>query len=210
MPSVQDAIAYATEISQELKNDPSVVDVYLWKKIAEEFNNKNSIIKKIDLLLKLKIHSEDLIAINDGDNSPLSLKKEAIEKAGYEPKAIELTKNIIRKWKYPIDIWAISKNNKILHWGAIPENPNEWDELIKEAEEEAENVVKCNKNNLHKKSQKIKDDYFFFYERYLNKYLSDQPNGWYLIKYKHANLFKEHKIIKFYDQLNKKRKKTNN
>ncbi len=143
MPKVAEVKKDLIELSNQLKEIKGVGSVYAWGGLAENYNNKKASIKEIDVVLKTSFFSEDLIAINDSDNSPLKIPMNELEDFGYDADAVSFTKELIKQNSFNFKRWAISSDNKILHWGGIPESIDEWHEIKKEAEEYAEISTNC-------------------------------------------------------------------
>lgn len=177
------------------------------KSILLEIPDEKSKVKKINIIFYLNIHSDDLQSINDGENSPIFLNKDELIYQGFDLDAIDITKKIHKKWNYPTEIWAISKNNKVLHWGALPENHSEWEEMKEEAIEYADTIIKNFKSSSY--NSKINSDYIKLYDAYINKFIADQPQGWYVINYNKKELDKYFNLKTIYAKSNKKRKKNN-
>lgn len=181
MPQVKEVKNELTQLASNLRGVNGVEKVYAWGQLAENYNKEKENIKEIDIVLKTSFFSEDLMSINDSDDSPLYMPLNHLEEFGYDPDTVIFTKNIIAKYNNPFHFkkWAISSDNKILHWGGIAESVEEWQEIKKEAEEYAEISTGSSKEKIKTQSIELQNKWAIVYDHMLNKYLSDMPRGWY-------------------------------
>ena len=98
---------------------------------------------------------------------------------GFDPHATNFSKKAASLPRPIVDLWAISKDNKLLHWGPIFTNKDESDNLKKDAEDFAEHKTGISLNKLKDSSpQKRHNWYNSFHSYYLNQ-IADMPSGWY-------------------------------
>ena len=117
MPTVKDVKPHLQEIAQLVKSIEGVNDIFVWGSLAKNMNRNSFIIKDIDIIAKNNFFSEDLLAIIDDINSPFKMaSSQELESEGFDPLAVSFTKSFIGLKKFNLDHWAISKDNKLLHW----------------------------------------------------------------------------------------------
>ncbi|HUS49030.1 MAG TPA: hypothetical protein VMZ91_02640 [Candidatus Paceibacterota bacterium] len=178
-PRIKDVKSYISKISEDIKKIERVKNVYLWGSCHTNFDNPEFRVKDIDLITRVDIKSGDLVSINE-DILSKNLSKECLEKEGFFPPAIKFSKQYIDIAKYNVDHWAVSADNKLLHWGPIFPSKEESDEVKKEAEEFAKKETGFDRQKIMKLSQEVKNKWYKYHEHYMNKYLSDMPSGWFL------------------------------
>lgn len=179
MPRIAEVKNDLIDLVSSLKSIDGVKTIYAWGSLAENFNQEDISIKEIDIVLKTKFFSEDLMSINDSGNSPLHMSLDKLEDFGYDMSAVNFTKKLTANNKFHFRKWVISSDNKILHWGGIPESIEEWNEIKKEAEEYAEISTNCSSEKIKTQSIDIQNKWAMVYDHKINKYLSDMPRGWY-------------------------------
>jgi hypothetical protein len=193
MPKVKDIKPLIGNIAKSIMDINGVKSVFVWGSFAENINKPSFIIRDLDIIAKNNFLSEDLISIIDDKNSPLKIASvEQLKEEGFDPNAVDFTRRFLDIKNYNIDHWAISKDNKLLHWGAIIDE--DWDEVKKEAEKYASFIIGTKRNKLNKKSQNSKNRWSMMYDHYTNKYLNNSPQGWYLSELKISEI--SQKIIK--------------
>ena len=168
MPKIKDIKGSLVKISGDIKESRDIKSLYLWGSFAKNYNNPNFRIRDIDLIASTDFNSGDLISI-DQEILTQSLVKDELENQGYNPKAIQFSKNFLKIKKCNIDHWAISSDRKLLHWGPIPATKEESDELNKEASNHAKNLTGYCRNKVSQASQEIRDNWYNEYHIYLNK-----------------------------------------
>lgn len=176
MPTVAKIKPFLPEMAKTIKTLNGVKNVLAWGSLVNNIYKPGFILKDIDLIAVTKFFSEDLLSIND---SSFSMAAQELKDEGFDPGAIEFTKQYIALQKYNIDHWAVSSDNKLLHWGAIPLLGDEWDEIKAEAEKYAIFVTGLDRKKLIKANQKAKDRWSVLHDYYINKSLSGMPRGWY-------------------------------
>jgi len=181
MPQIEEVKNDLGQLIANLTAIHGVKKAYAWGQLAENYNNNKASIKEIDIVLKTIYFSEDLIAVNDSEDSPLYMPLDDLEDLGYDLNTVNFTKKLIAKDNNPFRFkkWVISSDNKILHWGGIPESVDEWHEIKKEAEEYAEISTSSSKEKIKTQSIELQNKWAMIYDHTINKYLSDMPKGWY-------------------------------
>lgn len=181
MPQVEEVKNDLDQLIANLRAINGVKKAYAWGQLAENYNNDKASIKEIDIVLKTIYFSEDLMSINDSDDSPLYMQLDDLEDLGYDLNTVNFTKKLIAKNNNPFKFkkWVISSDNKILHWGGIPESVDEWHEIKKEAEEYAELSTSSSKEKIKTQPIELQNKWAMIYDHTVNKYLSDMPKGWY-------------------------------
>lgn len=181
MPQIGEVKNDLSQLVTNLKAINGVKKVYAWGQLAENFNQESSRIKEIDIVLKTIFFSEDLMSVNDSDDSPLYMPLDDLEDLGYDLNTVNFTKKLIAKNNntFSFKKWVISSDSKILHWGGIPESVEEWQEIKKEAEEYAEISTSSSKEKIKTQSIELQNKWAMMYDHTINKYLSDMPRGWY-------------------------------
>lgn len=180
LPTIGDVQKSIEETSLLISKIPGVKAVYAWGPYAENFNNKNYHIREIDILAQNKFYSEDLIAIDENDPlAPLSLSKTDLEDLGYNAKAISFTKSLLKFNTNNIQLWCLSKDKKLLHWGIIPETIEEWKELRLQAEINAEKETTFSRKNLKNASVYQRKMWQSTYDQTMQNFITNNPLGWY-------------------------------
>ncbi len=180
LPTIEEMSSTIEEIAKNISSVKGIRGVYAWGPYAEQIDNKNHRIKCIDILADCKFHSGDLLAIDDGDPlGPLSISADDIEASGFDPLAVKFTETCIRSQKPNIDLWALSKDKKLLHWGPIPETVEEWKELRKQAEEYAKEVTATTKKLLSSANIDIRSQWNEAYNSMIREFVNGSPIGWY-------------------------------
>lgn len=181
MPQVKEVKNELNQLVSNLKKINGVKNVYAWGQLAENYNQEKSGIKEIDIVLKTIFFSEDLMSINDSEDSPLHMSLGGLEDFGYDFNTVNFTKKLIAKNNnpFPFKKWVISSDSKILHWGGIPESVEEWHEIKKEAENYAEISTNTSKDKIKTQSIQLQNKWAMMYDHTINRYLSDMPKGWY-------------------------------
>jgi hypothetical protein len=193
MPKIKDVKPFISKIAHDISKINGVKSVLMWGSYALNINNPNFIIRDIDIIAINKFNSGDLLSISDGKNSPLKISSSTLVEEGFNPEAINFTKNFIKINTYNLDHWAISSDNHLLHWGPIVENKKDWDDLKKEAEQYTEHTTKIKRSLLKTSSEKI--TWRKIHDHYLNNFLSDMPNGWYQSEHNVKDIINETKRI---------------
>lgn len=182
MPTVRDVKPFVKEFAKGLNNLKDVKSVMVWGTYSKNITKLSCVIKEVDFLIKTSFHSDDLLAVTTEDDefSPLNIAPDELEDFGFNREVVAFTKKIKKPTKYPSNLWVMSKNQKLLHWGPIIDDHSEWSELQELAEKYASENT--NTKSLNKQSQDTKDNWYSFYKAYLNNYVENMPNGWYIAK----------------------------
>jgi hypothetical protein len=180
LPTIQDVEPYVIEVSRSISKIAGVKSVYAWGPYAENIKNKHYHIREIDLIADSKFHSGDLIAIDENDPlSPLSISNEDLQDLGFNPNAVKFTKEIIKLQQSDINLWCKSKDNKLLHWGIVPDTVEEWKELRAQAEEHAENITSVSRKSLKNASANVRKEWKEAYDETIQQFMDGSPIGWY-------------------------------
>ena len=178
MPKIKEITKSLPLVAEKLKVIPRLKSVYVIGSYVTYKNNPNQRIRDIDIVIKTSFHSEDMMAI-DNEIIKLSGKKEYLEEQGFDPEAIKFSQNLINAKEDIWNLWVISKDKKLLHWGPIPENIEELNIVNKNAEEYAHKTTGFNLSKMKKLSEIKRKNWYNVYKNYLNTYFSNMPLGWY-------------------------------
>ena len=175
LPKVSEVKNVLKEISA-LKDIVGVKNIKIFGSLAQNFNNDSFRVKDIDLLVSTPFHSEDLQAIN---TDTLSMKIDKLEEEGFDAQAIKFSKTLVKQDNLPLDLWVISSDKKLLHWGPVFDK-EESKEIDIEAEKFASKQTGFNLNRLSKASDENRKNWYSSYRSYLQKETEDMPTGWYI------------------------------
>jgi hypothetical protein len=181
MPRIKDVQPHLSEIVDGFKKDADVKEVYVWGSYASNILNLEHRLKDIDIMAKTKIISGDLLSISD-EIIKLDCSSDVLENQGYNTNAIKFSQCFTALSQYNIDCWAISFDNKLLHWGPILANYVDSKNINNEAAEHAIRVTGLNIKKLSKSSEKNRKNWYDAYCDYKNQYLKDMPTGWYEVE----------------------------
>jgi|19_taG_2_1085344.scaffolds.fasta_scaffold01538_4 hypothetical protein len=180
MPTIKDVKPFVKAKAKELNSLSSVRSVMAWGPYSENVKKLSQTIKEVDFLIKTSFHSDDMLAITTEDDfSPLNMTPDELEDFGFDSKVVSFTKKIMKSTEYPSNYWVLA-NNKLLHWGPMMENHDEWMELKELAEKYASENTSI--KSFQKKSQTTKDNWYSLYNSYLDNYTENMPDGWYTSK----------------------------
>lgn len=177
MPTIRQIKPFISEIAKTIKNIPGVREVRAWGSFINNANTPDFIIKDIDLIAVNDFYSEDLLSISE--NNTFHLSTSELINEGYDPLTVAFTQTFTDLKKYNIDHWAISGDDKLLHWGPIPEKESDWEEIKKEADTYASFMTGVQRIKLNKTNQQIKNRWSVLFDHHINKNLSGMPHGWY-------------------------------
>jgi predicted nucleotidyltransferase len=178
LPRIKDVAPLITSVADQLKKVNGIKDIYVWGSYTKNKSNQNFRIKDVDLLLHTNLHSEDLISI-DHNIVNANMKEECLVEDGFDPICIKFSKTLTSIEHPVFDYWAISKDNKLLHWGAMFADKNDSDIVKQEAEKYAEDQTGISSKKLKNGSDNTRSNWYISYNRYYTKQLSDMPSGWY-------------------------------
>jgi len=178
MPKIKDVKPYITATVFSLKEVEGVKSLYLWGSYADNINKPNFRVKDIDVLAKTQFNSGDLLSI---DNKIVKsyCSDNYLENQGYDPLTVKFSKKFLAFTKYNIDCWAISKDRKLVHWGPIPTNKKESEDINKEAEYYANKSTGTERKKIYKSAENLRKNWYNHYCHYLNRYFEGMPTGWY-------------------------------
>jgi hypothetical protein len=177
MPKVKDIKPNISDSLKDFKKNYGIKNLYVWGSYAENINNPNFRVRDIDILARTEFDSGDLLAIDDNILS-CKLSQESLEDQGYNPFAINFSKEFLKLSQY-IDCWAISSDRKLLHWGPIPVNLSESKMINEEAEEYANKNSGITRKKINKLSEQNRKTWFNHYVKYVDQYFEGMPTGWY-------------------------------
>lgn len=178
MPKIKDIKPHLNKIAEELSEIDGINGVYIWGSYVDNITNPSHRIKDLDIIVATNFDSGDLLSVNN-EILESSKTKDILIEEGFNPVVVKFSKDLLLFNKYSIDKWAISSDKAFLHWGAMPTNKEEADELKKEAESHAFFVTGINKNKLNRISNNDRQNWYNNYYDYMSKYFSDMPTGWY-------------------------------
>jgi hypothetical protein len=187
-PRVKYVKDYLHKVAKIIKQFNGVKHVYVWGSYLQKKDNPSAILKDLDLIASTTFLFEDLNAIIDNEDSPLTIKESQLEDEGFDPKAVKFTKSFLDLTHTYVDPWVLSCDKKILHWGPVVEDQEEWREIRDEADNYATFEMGLKKKQLKKASQPTKDRWLVLHDHYINKYLKGIPNGWYELQYEYNAL----------------------
>tara|TARA_B100000614_G_scaffold262903_1_gene299923 strand:+ start:92944 stop:93555 length:612 start_codon:yes stop_codon:yes gene_type:complete len=173
LPSIEKAAAEVAAID-------GVNGVFAWGSLAENIADKTSSIKDIDILVTCDFDSGDLLAIEKGPTGPFAIKTSELEEEGFNPLAVAFTKKFVKSAGFRVDYWAISKDDKLLHWGPVTDSVEEFKELRKDAETKVSEKLKLERKNLHKASATQRQNWLDQYTEAIRNCVASGPLGWYM------------------------------
>lgn len=179
MPTIADARPYVEQTAKELSIVPGVKAVYVWGSYADNRKNPKYNVKDIDLLVHCDFNSGDLLAIDKTPDGPMNTAQEELSDLGFNPEAVAFTKKYLKHSQFNIDQWAISGDDKLMHWGPLPETIDEWMELRKEAESEARRVTGLVRKQLSHASHPKRENWKEAYDGVIERFFQGIPTGWY-------------------------------
>lgn len=179
MPSIGSVSSSLQEVYNSMIKFSGIKDIKVFGSFANNIKNKDYPIKDIDILVFSNFDSGDLLAI-DMDSGVFGMSKEDLEFDGYDTKSILFTKYCRSLKGSLFDIWLVSKDKKVLHIGQMPESIEDWKEIRKESEDKTEILCGFSRQDLYKKSNKERELWKNTYDEEMNKYLNNNPYGWYL------------------------------
>lgn len=179
MPKIKDVKIHLPAIIDVIKEANDLSSIYIWGSFAENYDKPNFRVRDIDIIAKTSFHSGDLMAI-EKEILAQDISSEELENQGYCPQAIKFSQDFTSIVKYNLDHWAISSDKKLLHWGPIPQSPEESEMINKEAENHAAVVTGHSRKTINTASEEIIDSWYKGYHEYLKKEFNSMPSGWYL------------------------------
>ena len=190
-PTVQQTLPYLKEAAVEISKAKGVKDVLTWGKFPEVSQKPKAKIRDVNLLVRCSFDSEDLLAIDLAEDGPFSLEEEDMEMQGFNPKAVAFTRIYIKFANYNIDQWALSKDDKILHWGPVAETMEEWQRIRKESEIYASTKTGIARKNLCKCNIEDRIKWRSLYEENIQGLLFEPVVGWYASEVPSEDILKQ-------------------
>jgi len=178
MPKIKDIKPYINDVLSSLKKAYGVKSLYIWGSYASNINTPEYRVRDIDVLVKTAFHSGDLVSIDNKIVKNICTNS-YLENQGYDPVAVKFSNDFLSFSKYNIDCWAISSDRKLLHWGAIPTNKKESEEVNIEAETYANKIVGKDRHKINKSGEKTRQKWYNAYFHHMNTCFKDMPTGWY-------------------------------
>ena len=178
MPRIKDVEKRLPEITNTIKKINGIKHVYVWGSYRNNYEDTEFRIKDLDIIAKTSFNSEDLISISDKIINA-GLDNETLIEQGYDPDVVQFSKEFIKIKDFNIDHWAITDDNKLLHWGAIVTDKEEADDINKEAEKYAQKETGINRQKINKSSLQKRNSWYNSYHNYISNFFSDMPSGWY-------------------------------
>jgi len=166
-------IALITDLFS-LKN--GVKEILVWGSYAENIDNPNFRVKDVDIIIKTSCHSEDLISIT---KEAFEIGENEIEDNGFDIASVRISKKASRINDSLIDLWALSSDKKLLHWGPIASDREESDAICLEACSFAEKEVGVKKEKISKVSQEVRNTWYQAYKSHYMSQMKNMPFGWY-------------------------------
>lgn len=179
MPTVKDVTASVKEAADALRSMRGVKGIHAFGSYAENHSNPKFNLKDVDLLVECSFESGDLLAIDSGPCSALNMPREDLEDEGFDPHCVAFTKQCLKMRKTGFDMWAVASDGVILHWGSMPESVEEWREIRRKAESEANRVTQLKRPQLCTASEAERTKWRATYEETMQSLVSDGPLGWY-------------------------------
>lgn len=177
MPTVKQVQSFIKDIAKTINGIDGVKEVRVWGSFVQNIKIPSFVLKDIDLIAVNDFYSEDLLSISD--TTLLKTATQELEESGFDLKTVHFTRKYTSLKQYNIDHWAISSDNKLLHWGAIPSQKEDWEEIKIQAEKYASFMTGINRSKLNNSSQTMKNKWSLLYDHSMNKNLSGMPHGWY-------------------------------
>jgi hypothetical protein len=178
MPCVKDIAAELPSVAAEIKQIAGVKEVLAIGSYVEYRDNPNYVLKDVDLIARTEFDSGDLMAVEDGSTAFL-MRPDELEDYGFNPKAVRFTKAFLGVKRCNVDHWVISSDEKLLHWGAIPDTHEEWSEIHKEAEATATRKTGVDRKGLRVADEDGRRAWKKAYDMHLRKFVSKNVSGWF-------------------------------
>ena len=175
MPLVKNISSFVDEVCKEIKTIDGVKSVYLFGSYAANKDNPKFAVKDIDVIAVTEFNSGDLLAIDNSKYSALKIRTDELEEEGFFPQAVSFTRKFL---SYDVDHWATTEDNKVVHWGLMPDSKDDWLELHTGAEKEAESETGVKRARLFNVSEEKRKTWKLSYDRFVGKFLKDKSIGW--------------------------------
>ena len=176
MPRVAEVKEILPDMAKSLKAIAGVKSIRIFGSLVEHFDDPNFRVKDIDVIACTPFHSGDLLAIN---KDMLSYKTDYLEEEGYDPEAVQFSRDFTRYAQYPIDHWVYSSDKKLLHWGPFVTRKDDAAEVKGEAEAFATQKTGFNLSKLAKANDENRRVWHTSFREYLNRQFDSMPTGWF-------------------------------
>lgn len=157
-----------------LKN--GVKGIMVWGSYARNIDNPNFRVKDIDIIIKTTCHSEDLVSIT---KEAFAIPENEIEDNGFDITALKISKKASKITDSILDLWSLSSDKKLLHWGPMASDKEESDAICLEAQSFAEKEVGVEKEKISRVSQDVRNSWYQAYKSHYMSQLKNMPFGWY-------------------------------
>lgn len=157
-----------------LKN--GVKGIMVWGSYARNIDNPNFRVKDIDIIIKTTCHSEDLVSIT---KDAFAIPENEIEDNGFDITALKISKKASKITDSILDLWSLSSDKKLLHWGPMASDKEESDAICLEAQSFAEKEVGVEKEKISRVSQDVRNSWYQAYKSHYMSQLKNMPFGWY-------------------------------
>jgi hypothetical protein len=178
MPLIRDVSPYVEDVCKQIKAIDGVTGVYVWGSFVDRAKTPNFPIKDIDIVATTNFDSGDFMAIDNSKYSAIRIKTSELENEGFNPDVVAFTKHFLQFEQYNVDHWATSKDKTLLHWGALPDSTDDWQELHADAEKRAQELTGMSRDRLHKADDEKRKDWKRAYNHYVSMFLNDKSAGW--------------------------------
>lgn len=180
MPSIKDVKPFLEETAKSFKSTKGIKSVYVFGSFAENIEKPRYNVKDIDLVVKSSFESGDFFAIDPENNyGILNKTAEELIEEGFEPNCAIFTKKCYNLKNTPFDIWAITKDRLVLHWGDMPESVEEWKEVRKIAESQAVLETSLKREKLCSASEEERKKWKTIYDEVIKNFVNNNSLGWY-------------------------------
>jgi hypothetical protein len=190
MPTIKNAKAIFNAAVRDIDELQGVEKIYLWGACAQNVTKEHEIVADVDIAVITNFNGDDLLAITDDhdmithDQEPIDVitaSQQYLEENGYDPDVAKFSKVIRKLSKSVIDAWAISKDQRVFHWGPASENKEDWETIKENAEKYASSVIQIDKKELAKTSQIKKNNWAALYKSHIEQEFQNMPDGWYQV-----------------------------
>jgi hypothetical protein len=190
MPKVKDVRKHLDEIASQVKRIDTVSSVYFWGSIVKYASKPNYPVRDIDIIAETTVMSQDLLSIvKDDYTNPFKMTNKQLEEEGFSIDAVNFTKRYASIDFYNLDRWAISSDKKLLHWGPVVTDREEWDDIHAQAEKNANNTIGTDRKHLISKIDK--KSWYEIHNSQVSLYMKTAPMGWYEVSDNIEDILKE-------------------
>ena len=107
------------------------------------------------------------------------LNSKQLDEDGYNLKSIDFSKGIKSLLLKNIDPWVISSDNKLLHWGPICSNKEEYNNMREDAEKYVNKKTGLSRKKISYSDKNKLKNWYNLYVSYINNQFVGVPFGWY-------------------------------